>query len=530
MVASMVGGSLATSALVAGDVCDELVRASPDCIQVITLEGRLEFINEHGLSLLEIEDITGLAGAPWSSLWPEEEREKVATAVSGAMAGGRERFQGLCPTFTGAPKWWDVIVSPVRNARGDIDALLAVSRDITAIKAVEERLDGAVKIAATASRIKDEFLANLSHEIRTPLTSILGFAELAASSDRPASEGKAYVDRIAQAGDSLLHLVNDLIDLACADAGTLTIHPAPCNLELSVTSIVDRMRPMAGRKLIDVVLEFDPRLSGFFDLDQQRVQQVVANLVTNAVKFTDIGTVTVAVSQTDDDPAALLIAVTDTGAGIPDALLPTLFDRFTQADSSLSRRHGGAGLGLAISKNLVILMGGQIGAQSAVDAGATFWFTLPMARAEPPLAPPVQAVSEQAPLRVLVADDNEANRRLLSAFLEAGGHNVVLAVDGGEALKLVGATKFDVVLMDIQMPVMDGVTAIKAMRAGATSNSQTPIIAITANVMADQLDSYLAAGANACISKPFNARAVLEGLAAVTAGKAPSDEMDTSRG
>jgi len=504
------GGSAARSAEVT-ELCRALVSSSPDCIEILDPDGCWEFINERGLELLEIEDFGAFAGRHWSESFPPESRALAKDALALARAGEVARFQAPCPTLKGEPKWWDVLVTPVFGAGGSLHRLVCTSRDITGMKASEARLSTALAELEAAARAKDDFLANLSHELRTPLTSILGFSEHLRLEGGLDPVVLAKVGRIEKAGQGLLALVNDMLDMARAGAGTLRIEPAPCDVHALLDHVAEMTGPLATEKALEICFDRDATVQGWFELDEKRLRQVVLNLVNNAIKFTEMGKITVSLAAERDEAGEWLrFAVTDTGSGIPADSLPTLFDRFTQVDGSVRRQHGGAGLGLAISRELTQRMGGVIGVESRLGEGSTFWFRLPCVPAEPPSAA-AQAAAEWAgrPLRILAADDSEANRQLLSLILEAAGHDLTLAEDGAQALSCLAAETFDLILMDIQMPKLDGLSAIRALRGMTNANAAKPVLAITANVFPEQVASYLAAGADDCLSKPFQVSEVL---------------------
>ncbi|MDP3176071.1 MAG: ATP-binding protein [Phenylobacterium sp.] len=509
------------------EICRALVQNSPDCIEILTPEGRWEFMNERGLELLEFGSYAEIAGKEWATSFPPSAQSIVSEALVLAQCGGVARFQAPCPTARGLWKWWDVMMTPVRSADGHVERIVCTSRDISGIKQVEESLSEALKEAEQAARAKDDFLANLSHELRTPLTSILGFAELLGMRAELSVEAKGHAGRIELAGKSLLALLNDMLDLARAGAGTLRVEPAPCDLADLMTHVAELVAPLAARKPIEVSVEMDAGLEGWFELDRERVQQVVLNLVNNAIKFTDSGQVAVGVSRTGDGQGRLKFTISDTGSGIEAHVLPTLFDRFTQVDNSMARKHGGAGLGLAICKELVARMGGEIGAESRIGEGSTFWFSLPLVELAAANVDTHLEVDAGAGLKVLIADDSEANQHLLSAILRAGGHEPHIASDGIEALEALAAEPFDVVLMDIQMPRMDGLTAIGKLRRATHLNARTPVIAITANVFPEQVATYLEAGANDCVAKPFKAPEVLGKLGYW--GSRPVDVVEDAR-
>jgi PAS domain S-box-containing protein len=490
-----------------------LLAASPDCIKVLSLEGRLLFMNEGGRCGMEIDDFAKVANMAFIEVWPEAFRTRVQTALNEARAGRPGRFQGMCFTFKGRAKWWDTIVTPIRDGRGRIEALLCVCRDMTELLSTRERLEEA--LAA-----KDQFVANLSHELRTPLTAILGFTELLARSGNLDRHQREHLVHVESAGRSLLTLLNDLLDLSRAEAGALAIHEAPCDLGALLRSVAAIVQPLAASKGLALDAQIAPALGGHFALDEPRVRQVLLNLLSNAVKFTDAGQVTLtAYRRVTNGGERVRLEVSDTGEGIPQAALEKLFGRFVQVDASVSRRRGGAGLGLAISKELIDLMGGAIEVSSEVGRGSTFRVEIPLRPVSAPVVTDVAAEPPVRPARLLLADDNPTNRKLLRSILQAAGHEVATAGDGAEAVALAGESRFDAILMDIQMPVMDGVTAIRTLRAGDGPNAQTPILAITANVLREQVETYLQAGANGYVGKPFAAAEVVSAVSRAVSPK-----------
>jgi PAS domain S-box-containing protein len=498
-----------------GELCRVLVSSSPDCIEILGPDGRWEFINERGLELLEIDDFSAFAGRGWPESFPPESRPQAEDALALARAGQVARFQAPAPTQKGAPKWWDVLVTPVPGPNGEVQRLVCNSRDITDIKAFEAKLSMTLVELEAAARAKDDFLANLSHELRTPLTSILGFSEHLRLKGALEPDVRAKVARIEKAGQGLLALVNDMLDLARVGAGTLRVEAAPCDVRSVMDHVAELTGPLAADKALELRFEAEGQVQGWFELDEKRLRQILLNLVNNAIKFTEAGHIAVSFGvERDGTDQWLRFCVADTGTGIPAESLPTLFDRFTQVDGSVRRQHGGAGLGLAISRELAERMGGAIGVESRLGAGSAFWFRLPLVPVEAP-ADAVQAACDWAgrPLRILAADDNEANRQLLSLILGSSGHELTLAEDGAEALARLASEPFDLVLMDIQMPRLDGLSAIQALRGMTNGNAVKPVLAITANVFPEQVASYLAAGADDCLSKPFQVAEVLDKVA-----------------
>ncbi|WP_428151543.1 ATP-binding protein [Brevundimonas sp.] len=407
--------------------------------------------------------------------------------------------------------WLEANPRLVINGAGEMTEIVDVVRDITARKQAEAELHAARIEAEAASRAKSEFLANMSHELRTPLTSILGFSRLIGAGGGLSEGDKGYLDLIRSAGETLLTVVNDILDFSKLEAGALTLDPEPFSIAALGEGATALLREQADHKGLELTCEVadDVRLTG----DVTRLRQVLLNLLSNAVKFTDAGAVRLVLSAEDDgDGSAVLVAsVTDTGCGLDPAQIEQMFDRFTQADGSVSRKFGGTGLGLAISRRLMDIMGGKIGASSDGATGSTFWFRVPLTLAADAVAQPSEAPGGglDRPLRVLLAEDNPANRTLVAALLGAMDVALDMVDNGEDAVRAVSTTAYDLILMDMQMPVMDGPAATRAIRA---LGDDTPVVALTANVLPEQIEQCRAAGMQGHVAKPIDPRALMAAL------------------
>jgi PAS domain S-box-containing protein len=387
--------------------------------------------------------------------------------------------------------------------------------DITERKQTEDTLarakataDAALAQAEKASAAKSEFLATMSHEVRTPLHGILGHTDLLLAEEGLSSDQRRHAERIRGAGAALLTVVNDILDFSKIDAGQIELDPqvfAPASLIESAVSIVKGMANTKGLSLhVDVAEDLPAWVVG----DQDRLRQILLNLLNNAVKFTPVGSVALRVVAKSEsgDLCRLRFTVEDTGIGIPQDKRDRLFQRFSQVDGSVRREFGGTGLGLAISKRLVELMGGEIGLKSREAQGSAFWFTvtLPLAQdfVHHTVAEPQRSKSKRS-VRVLLAEDNEINQEIARAVLEAAGHEVHIVEDGAEAIMAIQANAYDLVLMDVQMPNVDGITATRRIRALRHPASTVPIVAMTANVLPQQVQQFRAAGMNDHVGKPF---------------------------
>jgi PAS domain S-box-containing protein len=408
-------------------------------------------------------------------------------------------------TVSGDWVWMEGANQIVRGDDGTPIEAVTQLRDVSARKAMEEELRRKRAEAEAAANAKSEFLSNMSHEIRTPLTSIVGFSGLLEATPDLPPAARTYCSRIATASQTLLSVVDDILDFSKIEAGHIELDPQPFDPVRMVEETVELVLTQAQLKGLQVGIEQLGPLPAAALADSARLRQVLLNLLTNAIKFTERGEVTISVGYQADAGGHLQIAVRDTGAGLSPEQRGKLFQRFSQADSSISRQHGGTGLGLAICKSLTELMGGTIGVESELGVGSTFWFAIAAPEAAPiePQAAQRDPDAAPAPARILVVDDVAVNRELVRAMLEVFGHQLTEAASGAEAVERAMQTRFDLILMDLQMPGMDGLAATRAIRANSEVNAATPIVALSANVMATHVEACQAAGMDDHIGKPI---------------------------
>lgn len=422
--------------------------------------------------------------------------------------------------------WVEASPSIIRDpATGRLLELQDTLRDISARKAMEEELRRKHAEAEAAAIAKADFLANVSHELRTPLTGIIGFSSLLEGVDGLPPTARTFVQRISSSSRALLGLVSDVLDFSRMDAGQMVLDPRPADLEATLREAIEVVDAQAQAKSLAVRLEIEGRLPRSVMLDSKRFRQVVLNLLSNALKFTDRGEVVVRARYVRRRGGVLAVSVSDTGVGIPEGRAEHLFERFTQADDTVSRRYGGTGLGLSICRAIVELMGGTIHATSVEGQGATFSFDVlaPPARpleaaADRSKAPPATARAEAAPgggaPKVLIVDDVALNRELIKTILTSvSDMDIAEAEDGLEAVDLCRNEVFDAILMDLRMPGMGGLEATRTIRAECHLNRDTPIVAVSANNAADDVAHCLAAGMNDHISKPLAPAELIEKVA-----------------
>jgi PAS domain S-box-containing protein len=502
-----------------------LFEQSVDAILIIEHEKFID-CNPATLEMLGYSDKKELLNTHPSDLSPEKQAdgrnslEKANEMIATAFREGNHRFDWDHKRQNGEIIPVEVILSVIPF--GGKKLLQVVWRDISVRKQVELELQRAKDFAEESNRAKSEFLAKMSHEIRTPMNGVLGMADLLLGTNLDA-EQKEFTKMIYESGKFLLTVINDILDFSKIESGNLSLEYIDFNLHELIKSVTDLFRNKAQEKKISFSCIMGNEVSDKLVGDPVRLRQILVNLVSNALKFTKEGGVSVKIEIEKETTVAQLLRfeVIDTGIGIKQKNINKLFQSFTQEDSSTTRKYGGTGLGLAISKNLCKLMGGKIGVESEVGKGSLFWFTLPLNKSQNNAVKTTEKTEinnldyndqqiniynpvDEIPLRILLAEDNLINQKVATKQLEKLGYSVDCVLNGKEALVKINSTQFDLVLMDMQMPEMDGLEATEAIRASETNGQRIPIIALTANAMRSDQEKCLAAGMDDYMSKPFN--------------------------
>ncbi len=512
------------------DQLESFVRHAPSAVAMFDREIRYLICSDRWIEDYNLKE-TPLKGRAHYEIFPDIP-QRWKDIHQRCLGGAVERCEeDLFERENGSKFWLCWEVRPWRDAKGNISGLIMASEDITRLKTSElalqeanHELEAAIsreerlaEEAKDANRAKSEFLANMSHEIRTPMNGVIGMSGLLLDTDLT-PEQREYLDIIRTSGEALLSVINDILDFSKIEARRLELETVAFDLHDLVQGVAQLLSVNAREKNVSVASEIAPDVSRLVNGDPTRLRQVLINLGSNAVKFTESGFIRITVRR---EPSSEMIRfdIIDTGIGIPFENVSRLFQPFSQGDASTTRTHGGSGLGLVISKHLVGLMGGRIGVKSTPQKGSDFWFTADLA---PRRDMPVKADGGAHPLpqlpsgtRILLAEDNPVNRKVALAVLRRLGCEADAVANGWDAVNALTHTRYDAVLMDCQMPVMDGYAAASAIRARHSQalDREIPIIAMTANAMTGDREKCLAAGMSDYLSKPIQPNALADVLA-----------------
>lgn len=473
-----------------------------------------------------------IVGKRASDLFPVNDSIEVLNAKNQLrLKGISDAYEVTATTKSGEVKWWLISGAPRYNDSGELMGSIGIHLDITDRKKLELELNEAREVAERSVRTKEAFLANMSHEIRTPMNAIIGMGRQLEKTDLKEQQ-RLFLNTINMAADHLLVLINDILDISKIEAGKLELDSATFDIRELMQNIVRIMQPRAEENGLELTVEMDERVPSILVGDSHRINQVLLNLLSNAVKFTEKGGVTIKsqLQRVMDQTYVVDFTIRDTGIGITPDFLNSIFDKFSQEDRTTARKYGGTGLGMAITKELVELMDGQISISSKKDIGTEILITIPLKAGSKADLPEVkQDFSNTTSLkgvRILLAEDNEMNRLVANTVLENYDVIITEVKNGAEAVKAMKNGEFDVVLMDVQMPVMNGMEATEAIRKDLKLN--TPIIALTANAIKGDSDKYLAIGMNAFVSKPFEESDLVNAIASVLDLAPPSPQAGLS--
>ena len=491
-----------------------LVELSPNAIGVHE-EGRILYTNRAWAKLLGTAAPEDLVGKPLMDLVHPDCR----TTLTDRLAEIRKKGGNALPVeerlIRNDGTFIDVEISSTPFTYEGKDAVQIIVRDITERKRADESVHKALESAKQAAQLKSEFLANMSHEIRTPMNGVLGVAGLLLSTAMT-DEQREYALTIRKSASALLGLINEILDLSKIEAGKVVLESVSFDIRTVVSDVVELLSPTAHAKGLDLIFRVGQNVPRQLLGDVSRVRQVLTNLVDNSIKFTSKGHVLVSVDSDEQQDGASLLRVTveDTGIGIPADKQARIFDKFTQADSSTTRKFGGTGLGLAICRQLIHMMKGDIGVWSQPGQGARFWFTLPLSVLEPAQTARdvVANVTRQAAqlsdaqlkhARILLAEDNVVNQKVASWMLAKIGCTVDVVSNGKEAVEMAQRFPYDVLLIDCEMPEVDGYEATSQIRANETAGRRVPIVAVTAHAMKGERERCIEAGMDDYLSKPI---------------------------
>ena len=489
-----------------------------DMIVRVSLYGHLNYISPGSMRVFGYtpEEMAGIS--PQDMTHPDDlprVSEAILELIQKRLPHLPEPLRYRARRKDGSWIWVESNPTLVFNAEGEPIETIDIVRDITETKRFEAELEESRRKAEAAAAAKSAFLANMSHELRTPLTSIIGFSRLMHERADLPREAQQHARRIYDASEALLSLINDVLDLSKLDAGHAELEFQPFSLRRLADEAMGLLAIQAAAKGVALKLELDPKTPAMIQGDVTRLRQVLLNFLSNAVKFTQQGSVVVKTSWRKlKSGSRLRVQVIDTGAGIAPDTIGRLFERFSQAEVSINRTHGGTGLGLSISKAIVELMGGTIGVDSEPGEGSTFWFEIPAEAAEGRAVDHTVDTEMAWPgLNILMVDDTAVNRELVKLMLEPLGLHIEEAAGGADGVQAAMTTPYDLILMDVRMPGVDGLEATRVIRAASAFNRRTPILALTADVQPENAAACREAGMDDVLAKPISPQELLSKIA-----------------
>ncbi len=495
-----------------------IINSEPSCVKTIGRNGELIDMNPAGLQLIEAPDLDSVKGVSVYDLMEGESLEKFKEFNRKVFEGNSGSLDFEITSLKGHKRHMRTYASPLRDKEGNVFLHVAVTNDVSEEVAKTQQLRESMEKAQAAAIAKGQFLANMSHEIRTPMNAVLGLSDLLL--DTPLSEDqRVFAEGVHTSANSLLKVIDDILDFSKIQAGKLEVLPRPSSLRIETASLRHMFKNQAESKGLKLTIEVSQNVPNSVIIDPDRFKQIVINLLGNAIKFTDRGCVGAKINFIEkqaSESKILVLEVFDTGIGISEENKERIFESFTQGNAGFNRDYGGTGLGLSISNQLIDLMGGELKMESEIGKGTSFRITIPVetiqdtidptyTRESPASKPPIA----RNPLSILLAEDNHLNQTFALRILEKAGHRVSVAENGAEAISAFSAEPFDLVLMDIQMPVVDGEQATQEIRT-IDKNEKVPIVAVTANAMKEAKRRYLEIGMNSVLSKPFTKEELLD--------------------